>query len=308
MDILLIDVDSVIPNLALMKISAYHKSIGDNVGFNINDPDKIYVSIIFEKHKHWADGLKFYYPNADIDVGGSGYDLNKKLPDYIDNQTPDYDLYKECDRYYGFTTRGCIRNCYFCIVRKKEGNFKRLYNSANDALKSITGNDYERFDKIEFLDNNILADKEWFLELTEYLEYRPYKIDFNQGLDIRLVDDEIAQSLSKLSPINCWKFAFDDMGYRDHVKKGIAILNKNGVNVRTSVMFYVYCHDDQHFNDTLERCRLLKEWGATPYIMLNQNTKHTKRMKNLKRWCRPWIFWSIDYNDYRINNEIVEVG
>ena len=301
MNVLLVDVDSVIPNLALMKISAYHKSIGDNVGFNISEPDKIYVSIIFEKHKHWADGLQFYYPGIDIDIGGSGYDLTKKLPDYIDEQTPDYDLYPDCDRYYGFTTRGCIRNCYFCIVRKKEGQFKRIYDSVYDALSNITGDAFyiqSRFNKIEFMDNNILADKTWFNELCKYLIRLNWKVDFNQGLDIRLIDDETARNLSKLKPINCWKFAFDDMTYKSEVERGIKILNDNGVSVRNSVMFYVYCDGDQHFNDALERCKILKKCGATPYIMLNQNTEHTERMKDLKRWCRPWIFWSTDFQNY----------
>lgn len=298
MNVLLVDVDSVIPNIALMKISAYHKSIGDNVGFNISEPDKIYVSIIFNKHKHWADGLQFFYPGVDIDIGGPGYDLDKKLPDYIECMSPDYSIYPGCDSFYGFTTRGCIRNCYFCIVRKKEGNFRKLYDTPKQALDAITGKDYQRFDKIEFLDNNILADKTWFLELCQMLANCQYKVDFNQGLDIRLMDSDIARSLSQLNPITVWKFAFDDISYRPAVEKGIQILNDNGVCVRRDVMFYVYCDGDHDFNDALNRCEILKNLGATPYIMLNQNTKHTERMKNLKRWCRPWIFWSIDFKQY----------
>ena len=79
----MIDADSTIPNLALMKISAYHKSIGDTVGFDVEDPDKVYCSIIFKKNRHLADGLRFIYPDAELDIGGSGYDLKKVLPEYI---------------------------------------------------------------------------------------------------------------------------------------------------------------------------------------------------------------------------------
>lgn len=73
MKVLLVDVDSKIPNLALMKISAYKKSLGYEVGFNVSDPDEVYASCVFEKNKHKVDGLKFMYPNAKIFIGGGGW-------------------------------------------------------------------------------------------------------------------------------------------------------------------------------------------------------------------------------------------
>lgn len=298
MKVLLIDVDSTIPNLALMKVSAYHKSIGDEVGFHVSDPDKVYASVIFKKNRHLVDGLKFLYPNAELDIGGSGYDLKKTLPDCIDRMSPDYDLYPECDRYYGFTTRGCIRNCPFCIVPTKEGKFHKLYEKTFDAIWDITNGDMgHRFNKIEFMDNNILANKNWFYRLCKAVEGK-FLVDFNQGLDIRLTDDDVAQHLAKLRPITCWKFAFDNMDYKNAVIKGIDTLNRNGVNVRNKVFFYVYVDSDKDFYDALQRCNILKQHGATPYVMLNQDVKHTRRMKELKRWCRPWIFWSINFEEY----------
>ncbi len=230
MKVLLIDVDSTIPNLALMKISAYHKSVGDEVGFSVTEPDKIYASVIFKKNRHLVDGLPIFYPNAEIDIGGSGYDLEKKLPDCIESMSPDYDLYPECDRYYGFTTRGCIRNCPFCIVPKKEGKFRQVYKTTFDALYNITGGYSGRFNKIEFLDNNILARPNWFFRLCKAVEGK-FLVDFNQGLDIRLVDDDIAKAIAKLKPITKWKFAFDNIAYKDAVLKGIDTLNRNGVCV-----------------------------------------------------------------------------
>lgn len=301
MKVLLIDVDSTIPNLALMKISAYHKSKGDEVGFNITDPDIIYASVIFKKNRHLVDGLPLFYPNAKIDIGGSGYDLHKVLSPEIEACIPDYNLYPDCDRFYGFTTRGCIRNCPFCIVPKKEGKFRTLYWSPYDAIHDITSATHTRFDKIEFMDNNILANRRWFIKLCRYLIVcNNWEIDFNQGLDIRLMDDYCAKLLSQLRPITCWKFAFDNMNYADKVKKGIDILNRNGVKVRQNCMFYVYVDKDEDFQDALDRCNLLKEWGATPYIMLNMDVQHTKRMKDLKRWCRPWVFWSSNYDEYKV--------
>ena len=85
----------------------------------------------------------------------------------------------------------------------------------------------------------------------------------------------------------------------DSVINGINILKNNDVDVRHKVLFYVYVNDDSQYDDAVKRCRILKENTATPYIMLNQETSHTKRMKQLKRWCRPWIFWKIDIDNYR---------
>lgn len=294
--ILLIDTDSTIPNLALMKISAYHKSIGDIVGFNVEDPDKVYCSIIFKKNRHMADGLRFLYPNADIDIGGSGYDLKKTLPEYIESMTPDYTIYPDNKSYYGFTTRGCIRHCPFCIVHDKEGGFRRIFGDVDSALRSIIGN--HELAEMTFLDNNILADRDWFIELcnTLYSRFPKMKVDFNQGLDIRLIDDESAKALSKLRPITKWKFAFDMMSYKDKVLKGIEILDRY-IKVRSMVLFYVYVDGDYQIPDAVARCRILKENGATAYAMLNLDVEHTKRMKTFKRWTRPWLFWSCDFDE-----------
>lgn len=306
MKVLLIDVDSTIPNLALMKISAYHKARGDEVGFNISDPDKIYASVIFRKNRHHVDGLKMFYPNAELDIGGSGYDLAKKLPNEIEEMTPDYDLYPDCESYYGFTTRGCIRHCPFCIVPRKEGKFRTLIskygNTPHAMLHQIIGTRPDlarRFDKITFLDNNILADKQWFLELAYHLERCHFKVDFNQGLDIRLMDDEIAQALAKLRPINDWKFAFDDMSYKDDVLRGIQILKDAGIDTKNRCIFYIYCHGDEQYDDAVQRMRILKENNASAYVMLNMDAPKTVRLRRLKRWSRPWLFWSIDIDEYR---------
>ena len=298
MKVLLIDIDSTIPNLALMKISAWHKAQGDEVGFNVTDPNKIYASVIFKKNRHLVDGLPIFYPNAEIDIGGSGYDLDKKLPEEIEAMTPDYDLYPDNDSYYGFTTRGCIRACYFCIVRRKEGKFRRLYKTPYKALEAITGWQ-QRFDKITFLDNNILSDKEWFLDLAEHLAQLNKKVDFNQGLDIRLMDKDIARALAKLRPINDWKFAFDSMDYKEDVLRGIRILKEAGINTRSSCIFYVYTHGDEAFDDAVERMRILKENNTNAYVMLNMDAPKTDRLKALKRWSRPWLFWSFDIEEYR---------
>lgn len=304
MKILLIDIDSKIPNIALMKISAYHRREGDLVGFNIANPDKIYASVIFNKNRHKVDGLRFMYPNTEIDIGGTGRDLFKQLPSEIEQCTPDYDLYQDCDSFYGFTTRGCIRDCHFCVVPRKEGKFRRVYNTPQEAIDSIIGDNVGRFRNITLMDNNILADKEWFMGISEQILERKLKVDFNQGLDIRLLDDEIAGRLKEMKPIVDWKFAFDSIVYQKHVLKGIEILQAHDIDTKNKCLFYVYCDGDYAVPDAVERCRILKEHHATAYSMLNRDCVITPRMRALARWTRPWLFWSIDYDSYNSNNVI----
>jgi len=180
--ILLVDVDSKIPNLALMKISSYHKLRGDKVDFirlnksgygNLTKPTLIknknynttYASIIFTKNK---DAIKFEN-STNINIGGSGYDLSIQLPEEIDNLSEDYSLYPENNKAYGFITRGCTRKCNFCFVPLKEGDIK-FYRHPSQIIKP-------EFKTTMFLDNNFLAYKE-HLKILEYLS-NAKKINFN---------------------------------------------------------------------------------------------------------------------------------
>jgi hypothetical protein len=89
LNVLLVDIDSKIPNLALMKISAWYKLHGDNVGFEISEPDKVYISCIFKKNASQAKGIATYYPDAEIDIGGCGIGLDNDLPTFIETIKPD---------------------------------------------------------------------------------------------------------------------------------------------------------------------------------------------------------------------------
>lgn len=287
MNVLLIDVDSKYPNLALMQISQYHKDRGDNVGFNISNPDKIYMSCIFKENAPTVKGITTLYPDTDISIGGSGVNYDW-LPEDIQKHYPDYKLYNS-EHTLGFTTRGCIRDCGFCIVRPKEGDFRRwqhITEFLNKDLKNIV-----------LLDNNIFADKDWFFDNTNYIIDGGYKLDINQGMDIRLLNDEIATQLERIKWSGTIKFAFDDIKHEKHILRGIEILKQHGFNIRSQIQFYVLVGYDSTIEQDKYRCRLLKDNGTNAFVMKYKETPWTK---HIARWANlKWIYWKVDIDEYK---------
>lgn len=287
--VLLIDVDSKIPNLALMKLSAWHKTQGDTVGFDIENPDLIYASIVFKKNVYKLAEIKKKYGEKVI-CGGSGIDLDKKLIDTIEYIKPDYTIYPEMDYSLGFTTRGCIRNCYFCIVNKKEGKLTRWQHPS-------TFYD-QQFKTIQLLDNNWMADREWFMETSTWIINHNLKLIEN-GLDIRILDKELAEHIAKFKMAKPLKFAFDSDRDKEPVLQGLRLLKDAGVNTRQNVQFYVYTHNDNQYESAVNRCRTLKENGTNAFVMFNSDSPRTDRIKNLQRWAnRKWLFWGMDIDQY----------
>jgi hypothetical protein len=277
-----IDVDSKIPNLALMKISAYHKSKGDTVGLNLESPNKTYISCIFKDSS---------IPNiTNSDVGGTGYDINKKLPDYIEFLKPDYDLYPSSYS-QGFTTRGCIRTCPFCVVPKKEGNIK-IWQHPSEFHD-------DRFNTIMLMDNNWLANKDWFIETSSWIIDNKLKI-IEHGVDIRLLDDERADQIRHLKFAKPLKFAWDNIGDEKFIVRGIELLAQHNFPIRSKSLCYVLVGFNTSFEQDLYRCERLKELGVTPYVM---RYVKTPKLNRLARWCNlPMIFWKSSFNEYDLAN------
>lgn len=301
--VLLIDIDSVIPNLALMKISAYYKAHGDIVGFNVTEPTHAYISCIFKKNKTRVDSAAFMLwienPDIIIDKGGPGYDLKKTLPEDIEAIPPDYSLYPGIDYALGFTTRGCIRKCPFCIVPIKEGKLRHI-----QPIESIYRPEYGA---IKLLDNNILADPDNFKHIVDFCADHKLKLDVSQGLDIRLLNEDLAQYIARINPLKKLDFAFDDIKEEPAIRRGIDLLKNAGVDVRGMVQFYVYCdrsNGPYGIDSAVYRCQLLKSLGTNAYVMLNIDAAPSEDMKHLKRWAnRKALYWACDFNQYRRRNQ-----
>lgn len=293
MDIGLIDVDGHnFPNLALMKISAWHKSKGDNVEWCVPlfHYDVVYQSKVFDET--YSEDID-YTPSADkIIKGGTGYGLGNTLPDEIEHMYPDYSLYPELtkDTAYGFLTRGCPRGCAFCIVAKKEGRMS--YKVAN--LSEF----WDGQKHIKLLDPNLLACKERNELLQQLIRSKAY-VDFTQGLDIRFTSDEVINLINqvKVKEIHfAWDNAKDDLKPYFERYKSLAKHKPHG-NYGT-----VYCltNFDSSMDENLYRIYTLRDLGFNPYVMVYDKPNAPTEIRHLQRWCNNRkIFRSCpDFNDY----------
>lgn len=290
MKIGLIDVDGHnFPNLALMKISAYHKQKGDLVEFvSINEYDKTYISKVFS---FTLDYLPPFSNLGKVLQGGTGYNEYSKLPDEIEYIMPDYSLYNINNIAYGFLTRGCPRKCDWCIVPKKEGNIKINADITEfwDGQKNVI-----------LLDNNILA-SDFGLKQIEKIIDLGIKVDFNQGLDARIIanNEDIAKLLSRLKWYKPLRMACDTKEQMKSIEKATLLLRKYETTP-SNYFIYVLVKD---IEDALIRVNFLKNLNldpfAQPYIDFSGKNKVTKIQRHFSRWVNhKAIFNTVSWKYY----------
>ncbi len=264
--ILLLDIDSRIPNLALAKTEKFYKDMGEEVIWDmpllVSQAEKIYVSCVFTKNRdqclEW-EGV--------AEIGGSGYDVKKKLPPEIEKVKPKINL--------GFTTRGCIRKCGFCIVPDKEGGIKvegDIYDVWDGKAKGIT-----------LLDNNILALPRHFKMICSQLRKENLRVDFNQGLDHRLLTDENTKDLLSLKHIREIRLAFDDIAYEPTVLVALNLLKQNGIRDWGS-RWYVYIGENDTFHTVFHRMELLRKHKQAVYVMRDEKVYNQPEYIALSSW------------------------
>ena len=284
----LIDVDSHnYPNLPLMKLSAWHKAQGDTVGWYqpFDRFDIVYKSKVFVDSADYSE-----YINADRIVrGGTGYAIHgaggetyrkeddPMLPEQVEHIYPDYSLYNITDTAYGFLTRGCPRGCSFCIVGKKEG------------LCSCKVADLSEFwngqKNIVLNDPNILACREWEDLLGQLAESKAL-VDFNQGLDARILTEAKCRALDDIR-IKEVHFAWDRYEDKDKLLPKLrmfAQICKTKPHNHNATVFVLVNHTST-FEQDLERIYTLRELGYWAYVMVYDKRNASQRYVDLQRWC-----------------------
>lgn len=290
MKIGLIDVDGHnFPNIPLMKISAYHKSRGDEVvwydAMFTGHCDKVYMSKVFS----FTPDYQYFIDADEVIKGGSGYCISlvngkevfnttkdKPLPYEIEHAYPDYSIYGITDTAYGFLTRGCPRGCDFCIVEAKEGRASRKVADLSEFWNGQKN--------IVLCDPNILACKQWKELLQQLIDSGAY-VDINQGLDIRLMTEEKAEMLKQIK-IKQWHFAWDRYQDKEFILPKFKMFKEiTNINERNLVV-YVLCNYDTTIEQDLERIYTLREMGYWAYVMLYDKEHIPKGhiLKKLARW------------------------
>lgn len=230
------------PNYAIMKISAYHKALGDTVEWwePSKSYDRVYSSKIFDFTPENP-----LLPGNTI-MGGTGYGLFSDLPKEIDEMFPDYSLYPDCDYAIGYITRGCPNNCRWCIVPHKEGAV-RPYRTWEQLVRPDSN-------KLVLMDNNILS-LDYGVEQLKSLIDSGYSIDLNQGLDARLVTDSIAAILANLKWIKFIRFSCDSIPQIEAVKNAAALLEKYGVKPYRLFVYLLVTSDLQNAEYRVEQLK-----------------------------------------------------
>lgn len=304
MKIGLIDVDGHnYPNIPLMKISAYHKREGDSVEWY--DPlfgrnyDKVYMSKVFSFSPDYE-----YSINADVvERGGTGYcietidgkevflkEKHKDLPYGIERIYPDYSLYGISCVAYGFLTRGCPRGCSFCHVKDKEG---RCSWKVADLSEFWSGQK-----QIVLSDPNFFACKDWETLSGQLIESGSY-VDFNQGIDVRLMTEKKIKHLNQMK-IKEIHLAWDrpDEDLREDFKRFSELYKRKSASQK---IVYVLVNYDSTIEQDLFRIYTLRDLGFDPYVMVYNKKDSDKTYKDMARWVNNrWIWRSTKrFEDYR---------
>lgn len=301
MKIGLIDLDKSenFPNLALMKISAFHKKKNDSVEWYQplfgGEYDIVYISKIFS----WSLEYPYEIRAKKVIKGGIAYGLDNKLPEEVEHLYPDYSLYSFTkNKAYGFLSRGCPRACSFCNVSFQQGKQARKVADLSEFWQGQK--------EIILLDPNILAVPEWS-NLFQQLIKSKARVEFSQGLDIRLMTKEKAEMLNKIK-IKMIHFAWDQYNIKtfEKLKEFRSLLNfKN-----RELGVYILVNFDTTLKEDLDRIYKLKAIGYTPYVMRYKSPNlKIKNLENgniynkLARWVnRKHFFNKFETFEEYLNN------
>ena len=312
------------PNLACMKISAFHKQQGHDVDLlvtydDVENYDEVFISKVFTETA---------VPEGILDMpsvhhGGTGffYDKAPPLPPEIEHIMPDYQLYGEFIKnatangtmskndasYYldysiGFTTRGCIRGCSFCV--NQNSRQCSLHSPVQEFL------DPER-KYIFLLDDNVLACKDW-KHIFDELNATGKRFRFHQGMDERLLTDEKCEVIFNSNWIGDFIFAFDNIKDRRIVERKLQMIRRHTDKVPKFYCFCAYNHDQpdtypegfwaKDIAELFERIQILIRYQSLPYIMRYKDfekSPYRGMYVTIARWCnQPSYFKKLSFRQF----------
>src|SRR2546425_10998823 len=307
---LLVDLDSKIPNLALMKISHYLRQRGHSPYlFQMHSHplvplqgqwDHAWISCVFSWNRSLAESTEKYYSSLGIPshIGGSGVSLSTKLPEEIESLSPDYSLYQD-DRAVGFVQRGCIRKCEFCIVPQKEG---RLVDNAYRPLETWVP---PNFKKVLLLDNEFAA-SDYEKQVLDSVKEHGWKLSITQGYDLRCVTPEKAALLAQNKPYDLnfrerrLYCAWDYLAIEPYVKQGIERLFQVGFKGREIMCYCLVGFNTSHAQDYYRFHVLWKHYGVLPFIMRYNLRRDDRFLNALGRFVNrgPILYRKVGFVDY----------
>lgn len=310
----LIDVDGgkTFPNLALMKISAWHKAQGDEVSW-YTPFDEAYDDVYLSKVFSFTPDYDYVINSKRVHRGGSGYcielvngkevyhkERDTQLPYEVEHIYPDYSLYPHLtqDTAFGFLTRGCPRGCSFCIVGNKEGRCSTKVADLNEFWRGQSN--------IVLCDPNILACKEWKPLLTSLVESKAL-VDFNQGLDIRMMTPQKIELLNQIR-IKEIHFAWDRYQDKKMILPKFELFSKlsniTKKNSEHKAIVYTITNYDTTIEQDLDRIYTLRDLGYWAYVMIYDKEHCRPIYKDLQRWCNNrFVFGRVKrFEDYRIQH------
>lgn len=273
------------PNFALMKIARHclnsHEPYDWYLPLERSRFDRVFVSSVFT----FSNKSTVF---EDMITGGSGFDIHSSLPNEIESLEPHYGLYPDMKHAVGFITRGCIRKCKSCIVPEKEGTLKPYRDI--DTIAQGRRN-------IVLMDNNVLA-SDFGLKQIETIINRKYRIDFNQGLDARLITNDIAKLLSKVKWLKPLRLACDNEAMIEPVRKAVELLR--WYNCHPSA-FFVYCLAI-NIPSTMAVVKAVKGMGLKPFVQpfIDRDGKEpAQELKDFARWVNhKSTFYSCTWEEY----------
>lgn len=278
----LYNLEPKIENTALMQVSFYHKSKGDQVElynpFIKEKYDLVYAFSIF-------DFTPKHYINDKMICGGSGFDVKQKLPLEIENSDLDYSIFPKCRTSYLWFSRGCIRTCPWCIVSRKEGRIR----------SAIPKNLNPRGDNISIMDNNFFANPD-YLKAIDFLRTLNQPVNFQQGIDIRLMDNEKWKNLLSLRHLKQIRSAWDNPqeDLRSYFLEALKYVSPY------KLMVYVLIGFNSTEEEDLFRVKWLNDQNIDPYVM--PFNKFDPYQRSFRKWVnRKALLNSVSWEEFKKN-------